>query len=86
MGIYDRDWVQNRGGSRGTGGGFPTGGRVPGQGLRSLSVTHWLIIACALIYFVEGFARPAGEQLKNPSSWTLVSLEHSQRLGGSLRV
>ncbi|MEC9234262.1 MAG: rhomboid family intramembrane serine protease [Planctomycetota bacterium] len=86
MGIYDRDWVQNRGGSRGTGGGFPTGGRVPGQGLRSLSVTHWLSIACALIYFVEGFARPAGEQLKNPSSWTLVSLEHSQRLGGSLRV
>ncbi|MEE2681235.1 MAG: rhomboid family intramembrane serine protease [Planctomycetota bacterium] len=86
MGIYDRDWVQGgrragvrRVGSMG-GGGFGGGG----GGWRSLTVTHWLIIACALIYFIEGFARPKGERLKDPGSWTLVSLEHEGPLSGSL--
>ena len=85
MGIYDRDWVQGRGrsGVRRVG---PVGGGTPGGGWRSLSMTHWLIIICALIYFIEGFARPTGDQLKQPGSWTLVSLEHQGSLSGPLRV
>ena len=85
MGIYDRDWVKGSGrqGVRRVG---PVGG-VPGSGgWRSLSATHWVIIACVLIYMVEGFGRPTGEQLKDPSSWTLVSLKHEGPLGDSLRV
>ena len=85
MGIYDRDWVQgsNRGGVRRVG---PSGGMTPGGGLRSLSTNNWIIIVCALFFMFEGFVRPKGEQLKDPASWTLISLEHEGELGESLRV
>ena len=59
---------------------------TPGGGLRSLSTNNWIIIVCALFFMFEGFARPQGERLKDPSSWTLVSLEHEGELGDSLKV
>jgi membrane associated rhomboid family serine protease len=86
MGIYDRDWVR-------TGGGVPRGGGhgVPGgQGalarVRMFSATTWIIIACAAVFIVDGFMKPYGAQLEKPGSWTLVGLESSVKLDGTIRV